>query len=50
MSVKMEKIENNTAKLEISVPAADFKKAVDKSYHNRSSIYQDLEKAKHQKL
>jgi trigger factor len=33
MSVKMEKIENNTAKLEISVPAADFKKAVDKSYH-----------------
>ncbi|KPU46038.1 trigger factor [Oxobacter pfennigii] len=32
MSVNMQKLENNTATLEITVPSEDFKKYVDKSY------------------
>ena len=35
MSVQMEKLEHNMAKLTITVPAGDFDNAIDQSYHRR---------------
>jgi len=32
MDIKMEKLENNTVKLEITVPSEEFKKGIDKAY------------------
>ena len=47
MSLQVEKLENNTAKLTIEVPAEEVEKAIESAYQKSNSAFLDLEKVKY---
>lgn len=49
MSLQVEKLENNTAKLTIEVPAEEVEKAIESAYQKSKSksAFLDLEKVKY---